>query len=156
VPENSTRCKQTNRYRTHCRGHDSFLYVHDVHGKFLTLSVGLIDNQTTMVSAGSLNFALCLQPVYGALSDRIGRKPLLIWFGLMGTVFTIPASSPAIRKERRRRVRVDRGGVADRRRLYGGKCGSESGAVPNQSSSCPDANVVLRKNSRRGRLKRYS
>ena len=58
--------------------------------KFLKLSVGLSDNQTTMVSAGSLVFALCLQPIYGALSDRIGRKPLLVWFGLMGTVFTIP------------------------------------------------------------------
>ena len=58
--------------------------------KFLKLSVGLSDNQTTMVSAGSLVFALCLQPIYGALSDRIGRKPLLIWFGLMGAVFTIP------------------------------------------------------------------
>ena len=58
--------------------------------KFLKLSVGLSDNQTTMVSAGSLIFALCLQPIYGALSDRIGRKPLLIWFGLMGTLFTIP------------------------------------------------------------------
>jgi MHS family alpha-ketoglutarate permease-like MFS transporter len=58
--------------------------------KFLKLSVGLSDNQTTMVSAGSLVFAACLQPIYGALSDRIGRKPLLIWFGLMGTVCTIP------------------------------------------------------------------
>jgi MFS transporter, MHS family, alpha-ketoglutarate permease len=58
--------------------------------KFLKLSVGLSDNQTTLVSAGSLIFAICLQPIYGALSDRIGRKPLLIWFGLMGSVFTIP------------------------------------------------------------------
>jgi MHS family alpha-ketoglutarate permease-like MFS transporter len=58
--------------------------------KFLKLSVGLTDNQTTMVSAGSLIFALCLQPIYGALSDRVGRKPLLLWFGVMGTVFTIP------------------------------------------------------------------
>ena len=58
--------------------------------KFLKLSVGLSDNQTTLVSAGSLIFAMCLQPIYGALSDKIGRKPLLIWFGLMGTVFTIP------------------------------------------------------------------
>src|SRR5205085_10042330 len=58
--------------------------------KFLKLSVGLTDNQTTAVTAGSLVFALILQPIYGALSDRIGRKPLLIWFGVSGTLFTIP------------------------------------------------------------------
>jgi MFS transporter, MHS family, alpha-ketoglutarate permease len=58
--------------------------------KFLRLSVGLNDIQTTMVTAGSLLFALCLQPTYGALSDKIGRKVLLIWFGVMGTIFTIP------------------------------------------------------------------
>ena len=42
--------------------------------KFLKLSVGLTDSQTTLVTAGSLIFALFLQPIYGALSDRIGRK----------------------------------------------------------------------------------
>jgi len=58
--------------------------------KFLKLSVGLTDNQTTFVTAGSLIFALILQPIYGAISDRIGRKPLLIWFGVTGTLFTVP------------------------------------------------------------------
>jgi MFS transporter, MHS family, alpha-ketoglutarate permease len=58
--------------------------------KFLKLSVGLNDNQTTLVTATSLVFALILQPIYGALSDRIGRKSLLIWFGVSGTLFTIP------------------------------------------------------------------
>jgi MFS transporter, MHS family, alpha-ketoglutarate permease len=58
--------------------------------KFLKLSVGLSDNQTTLVSASTLIFAICLQPIYGALSDRIGRKPLLVWFGVTGTLFTIP------------------------------------------------------------------
>ena len=58
--------------------------------KFLKLSVGLSDLQTTLVTGGSLLFALILQPTYGALSDRVGRKPLLIWFGVMGTLLTIP------------------------------------------------------------------
>ena len=58
--------------------------------KFLKLSVGLTDMQTTLVTGGSLLFALVLQPTYGALSDRIGRKPLPIWFGVMGTLLTIP------------------------------------------------------------------
>jgi len=58
--------------------------------KFLKLSVGLTDGQTTLVTAGTLVLALFLQPLYGALSDKIGRKALLIWFGAMGTIFTIP------------------------------------------------------------------
>jgi MFS transporter, MHS family, alpha-ketoglutarate permease len=58
--------------------------------KFLKLSVGLTDDQTTLVTAGSLVFAMLLQPIYGAISDVIGRKWLLIGFGVAGTVFTIP------------------------------------------------------------------
>lgn len=58
--------------------------------KFLKLSVGMSDNQTTLVSGASLVFALCLQPLYGAISDKIGRRWLLVWFGAMGTLFTIP------------------------------------------------------------------
>jgi MHS family alpha-ketoglutarate permease-like MFS transporter len=58
--------------------------------KYLKLSVGLNDTQTTLVTAASLIVALFLQPIYGAISDRLGRKPLLIWFGVMGTVCTIP------------------------------------------------------------------
>ena len=58
--------------------------------KYLKLSVGLSATATTLVTAGTLVFALILQPLYGALSDRIGRKPLLLWFGITGTLFTIP------------------------------------------------------------------
>ena len=61
--------------------------------KFLKLSVKLTDLQTTAVTAGSLIFAMALQPVYGAVSDRIGRKWLLIGFGVFGTLFTIPLLS---------------------------------------------------------------
>ena len=58
--------------------------------KFLKLSVKLTDLETTAVTAGSLVFAMALQPIYGAVSDRIGRKWLLIGFGVLGTLFTIP------------------------------------------------------------------
>jgi MFS transporter, MHS family, alpha-ketoglutarate permease len=58
--------------------------------KFLKLSVGLTDEQTTMVTLAALVFGMILQPVYGAISDRIGRKWLLIAFGVSGVLFTIP------------------------------------------------------------------
>jgi MFS transporter, MHS family, alpha-ketoglutarate permease len=58
--------------------------------KYLKLSVGLSDIETTLVTGASLVFALLLQPIYGAISDRIGRKWVLTWFGVMGTLFTIP------------------------------------------------------------------
>lgn len=58
--------------------------------KFLKLSVKLTDDQTTAVTAGSLLFAILIQPIYGAISDRIGRKPLLIGFGVIGTLGTYP------------------------------------------------------------------
>ena len=58
--------------------------------KFLKLSVGLTDDQTTMVTLSALVFGMILQPIYGAISDRIGRKWLLIAFGVSGVLFTVP------------------------------------------------------------------
>jgi MHS family alpha-ketoglutarate permease-like MFS transporter len=58
--------------------------------KFLKLSVGLTDDQTTLVVTISLLVAIGLQPLYGAISDRVGRKPVLMTFGVLGTIFTYP------------------------------------------------------------------
>ena len=51
---------------------------------FVRQTAGFSDIVTTYVIAASLIFALILQPLYGALSDRIGRKPLLVFFGVAG------------------------------------------------------------------------
>jgi len=58
--------------------------------KFMKLSVKLTDLQSTWVTLGSLIFALILQPIYGSISDKIGRKPLLVGFGVLGTICTVP------------------------------------------------------------------
>ncbi|RDJ22863.1 MFS transporter [Bosea caraganae] len=60
---------------------------------FVKQTVGLSDITTTYVIAGSLIFASILQPIYGWISDRIGRKPLLIFFGVAGTLLTVPILS---------------------------------------------------------------
>ncbi|MBY0380582.1 MAG: MFS transporter [Xanthobacteraceae bacterium] len=57
---------------------------------FVRLSVGLDATTTTIVIFCTLVFATILQPIYGAISDRIGRKPLLIFFGVAGTLATVP------------------------------------------------------------------
>jgi MHS family alpha-ketoglutarate permease-like MFS transporter len=57
---------------------------------FVKLTVGLSELETTYVIAASLIFAALLQPIYGAVSDRIGRKPLLVFFGVAGMLLTVP------------------------------------------------------------------
>lgn len=58
--------------------------------KLLTNSVGLSREQVAAISAGSLFLFACLQPVMGALSDRVGRRAPLIAFGVAGTLGTVP------------------------------------------------------------------
>ncbi len=57
---------------------------------FLVNTVKLTRDQATQISFISLVIYAALQPVFGALSDRIGRRPVLMWFGILGTLFTIP------------------------------------------------------------------
>jgi MHS family alpha-ketoglutarate permease-like MFS transporter len=38
----------------------------------------------------ALTIMLFLQPLAGRLSDKVGRRPVMIFFGLCGTLFTYP------------------------------------------------------------------
>jgi MFS transporter, MHS family, alpha-ketoglutarate permease len=58
--------------------------------KFLVNTAHFSVAQSTSITAVSLLIFIFLQPLFGALSDRIGRKPLLIGFGILGTLCTIP------------------------------------------------------------------
>lgn len=58
--------------------------------KYLVNTVGMSISDSTTISAATLFLFMCLQPVIGGLSDKIGRRPILIAFGILGTLFTVP------------------------------------------------------------------
>jgi MFS transporter, MHS family, alpha-ketoglutarate permease len=58
--------------------------------KFLVNTTGLSKDESTLLTFCSLLLFALIQPLFGGLSDRIGRRPLLIAFGVLGTICTIP------------------------------------------------------------------
>ncbi|RKR83799.1 MHS family alpha-ketoglutarate permease-like MFS transporter [Mucilaginibacter gracilis] len=58
--------------------------------KFLVNTSGFNKNQATLISTLTLFGFMLIQPLFGLLSDRVGRKPLLIAFGVLGVLTTIP------------------------------------------------------------------
>lgn len=58
--------------------------------KYLVNTLGFPRERATLIAASALFVFALAQPAFGALSDRIGRRPLLIGFGLLGTFGTVP------------------------------------------------------------------
>ncbi|OAN56419.1 MFS transporter [Sphingobium sp. TCM1] len=58
--------------------------------KFLVNTSGLSRETASQINAVTLFLFMLLQPVAGALSDRIGRKPLMVGFGVLGMFLTYP------------------------------------------------------------------
>ena len=58
--------------------------------KFLVNTSGFDRETGNRIATAALFIYMCIQPLAGALSDRIGRKPIMAAFGLFGLVFTVP------------------------------------------------------------------
>ena len=65
--------------------------------KFLVNTSGLSREAASQINAVTLFLFMLLQPVAGALSDRLGRKPLMIGFGVLGVACTYPIFSTLAR-----------------------------------------------------------
>jgi MHS family alpha-ketoglutarate permease-like MFS transporter len=71
-----------------------FFYVFTTYmQKFLVNTVGLSKGEATLVSTANLFVFMLLQPLMGALSDRFGRRPMLIAFGVLALFGTVPLLS---------------------------------------------------------------
>lgn len=58
--------------------------------KFLVNTSGFSKDTATTITASALFIYMLLQPVVGAISDVIGRRPVLITFGVLGVLCTVP------------------------------------------------------------------
>lgn len=65
--------------------------------KFLVNTVGLTKGESTLVATANLFLFMLLQPAMGALSDRFGRRPMLIVFGVLALFSTVPLLSALAR-----------------------------------------------------------
>jgi len=61
--------------------------------KFLVNSAGFDKQTATLLNAATLSIYMLMQPVVGALSDKVGRRPVLLAFGVLGTLLTVPVLS---------------------------------------------------------------
>jgi MHS family dicarboxylic acid transporter PcaT-like MFS transporter len=58
--------------------------------KYLVNSAGMSIKTASNVMTGCLFVYMCIQPLFGALSDRISRRNNMLLFGALGALFTVP------------------------------------------------------------------
>ena len=58
--------------------------------KFLVNTSGFDKSTATMVMTAALVVFMLIQPLWGMIADRVGRKPLLILFGVSGMLVSVP------------------------------------------------------------------
>ena len=61
--------------------------------KFLVNTSGFSKQTATEIMTAALIIFMAMQPLWGMISDRVGRKPLLLLFGIGGIVVTVPIFS---------------------------------------------------------------
>ena len=58
--------------------------------KYLVNTAGLHAKTASLIMTGALFLYMCMQPLFGMLADKIGRRNSMLWFAGLGTLFTVP------------------------------------------------------------------
>ncbi|SED93975.1 MULTISPECIES: MFS family transporter [Pseudomonas] len=58
--------------------------------KYLVNTAGLHAKTASLIMTGALFLYMCMQPLFGMLADRIGRRNSMLWFAGLGTLCTLP------------------------------------------------------------------
>ncbi|MFM0152073.1 MFS transporter [Paraburkholderia sediminicola] len=58
--------------------------------KFMVNTTGFSRNEATLITTIALVIYMFFQPLFGLLSDLIGRRPVMLIFGIGGTFLTVP------------------------------------------------------------------
>ncbi|QKZ06597.1 MFS family transporter [Pseudomonas eucalypticola] len=58
--------------------------------KYLVNTAGMTAKTSSFIMTGALFLYMCMQPLFGMLADKIGRRASMLWFGALGTLFTLP------------------------------------------------------------------
>lgn len=58
--------------------------------KYLVNTSGFEKTTATEITTAAIFIFMLIQPAVGALSDKVGRKPIMIAFGVLGVLFTVP------------------------------------------------------------------
>jgi len=67
------------------------IYTYTVYmQKFLVNTGSISKSNSSLITGATLLFFILLQPAVGALSDEVGRRPVLVSFGILGSLFTVP------------------------------------------------------------------
>lgn len=67
--------------------------------KYLVNTTGYTKDDATLISSIALLLFMLIQPIMGWVSDHIGRRLVLIAFGVLATLFTVPILSALAVKE---------------------------------------------------------
>ncbi len=58
--------------------------------KYLVNTAGMHAKTASLIMTGALFLYMCMQPLFGMLADRIGRRTSMLWFAGLGTLCTLP------------------------------------------------------------------